>query len=92
MHNTIMSSPGHGPESDFEFYCFLKANLPKGYEIIAEPQTSYYSEWKFCYQVYFENQLIKSYAGDFRQIAPGSLVHAAEELLKEYGVRRDNRK
>ena len=69
--------------SDLDFYCFLKADLPAGYEIIAEPQTGYYTEWQFCYKVYRGPQLIKTYEGNFRNLSPGSLVQSAKALLAE---------
>ncbi len=70
-------------ESDLDFYCFLKINLPAGYEIIAEPQKDYHSEWQFCYKVYRDHALLKTYEGDFSKIPAGSLVQSAAALLAE---------
>lgn len=67
--------------SDLEFYCYLKMHLPDGYRIVAEPQKSYYSEWDFSYAVCYEEQLLREYAGDFREIEPGYLVREAKQLL-----------
>lgn len=78
-----MNIQGFPLESDLDFYCFLKLNLPAGYEIVAEPQKSYYSEWQFCYKVYRGPELLKTYEGNFRNLPPGSLVRSATALLSE---------
>lgn len=68
--------------SDYEFYCYLKANLPKGFAIEAEPDTSYYSEWKYRYILYHGDRALKEFAGNFKEIKKGSLVEEAERTLK----------
>jgi hypothetical protein len=73
-------------DNDLEFYCFLRLSLPSGYEIVSEPDRSYYSEWRFCYKVYRGNDLLETYVGDFRDLERGSLVRAAESLLQKLGI------
>jgi len=72
--------------SDLEFYPFLKLNLPDEYEILAKPRTAYYSEWLFCYEVYRGTNLVETYEGDFRELAPGTLIEAAKLLLEKLEV------
>ena len=72
-------------ESDLEFYCYLKSNLPAGYSIVSEPQTGYFSEWQFRYVLRRGNEPLKVYAGDFRTIEKGLLVREAARLLAEAG-------
>jgi hypothetical protein len=76
-----MGSPSFPLESDLDFYCFLKLNLPAGWEIVAEPHKNYYSEWQFCYRVYRNHELLKTYEGDFRDVPKGSLIQTAADLL-----------
>jgi len=68
-------------ESDLEFYCYLKKNLPNKYQIISEPSTSYYSEWFFNYTILKEGKFYKKYEGDFREIVKGKLVQEARLIL-----------
>ncbi len=68
-------------ENDFEFYCFLKARLPKQYQVIAEPSTSYYSEWMYNYQIFLDGKLIDEIKGNFKEVKPGELVSKANEIL-----------
>ena len=75
---------------DYETYCFLKASLPKGYQIIAEPSKNYYSEWFFDYKIYYKNKLVGELIGDFRDIKDGELVKKAKQILNE--AIDDNRK
>jgi len=82
---------GFDISSDLEFYCYLKVHLPDGYEIVAEPQKSYYSEWRFSYVVHHEGQLLREYTGDFREIEPGHLMGEARRLLASIGESDANR-
>lgn len=68
-------------ESDLEFYCYLKKNLPKRYQIISEPSTSYYSEWHFNYTILLEGKVYKKYTGDFRKLIKGKLIQEARSIL-----------
>lgn len=75
--------------SDFEFYCYLKANLPEGFTIQSEPETSYYSEWSYRYILYHGSEPIKKFEGKFKEIELGSLIEEAERVLrqiKEHGT------
>jgi hypothetical protein len=72
-------------KSDYEFYCYLKACLPKTYTILSEPQTSYYSEWLFKYKIYYKDKLFYEYSGNFLDIKKGYLVNEAKRLLKNIG-------
>ena len=74
-------------EGDLEFYCFLKMTLPPGFSIVAEPRTSYYSEWQFCYKVRRGEEVVRVVEGDFRKIERGALVRMAGQVLAEAGVR-----
>jgi hypothetical protein len=71
--------------SDIEVYCYLKTRLPRGFTVVSEPQTAYYSEWLFHYKVFCGDRIIREYKGDFRNLEKGSLVKAARELLEETG-------
>lgn len=66
---------------DHEFYCYLKAHLPPGYSIVADPRASYYSEWDFTYKLFHEDRAVEEYSGNFREVARGSLVSEARRLL-----------
>jgi len=81
----IMTSVVFPLTSDLEFYCFLKLSLQRDYQIISEPRTSYYSEWEYCYKLYWNNEIVKTYEGNFLEIEPGMLVREAEILLQELG-------
>ena len=74
---------------NYEFYVWLKSNLPEGYHIQSEPSSAYYSEWKFCYKFYKGEQLIETIEGDFRELPTGALVNKAINLLEtiNYGVK-----
>ncbi len=67
---------------DYDVYVWLKSSLPAGYRIQAEPRTEYYSEWLFSYNLYQGEVLRHTFAGDYREIAPGSLVKEAQALLQ----------
>lgn len=69
--------------SDFEFYCFLKASLPEGYSIEAEPSTAYYSEWQYHYRILRAGAPWREYRGDFQSLEPGALVLEAQDALRE---------
>ena len=77
--------------SDLDFYCFLKAHLPDEYSIVSEPQKSYYSEWDFCYTISKNDLPFAEYNGNFKNIAKGSLVHEAMEILKRIESKNDHR-
>lgn len=66
---------------DDEFYVLLKSSLPSDYRIEAEPRTSYYSEWLFCYKLYHHDKLLRTFAGDFKEIPAGFLIQEAQALL-----------
>lgn len=70
-------------KSDYEFYCYVKVHLPKGYTIISEPEKSYYSEWSFHYILNHKGKILKEYKGNFLNIQKGYLVMEAERLFKE---------
>jgi hypothetical protein len=70
-------------KSDFEFYCYLKAHLPKEYTIVSEPEKSYYSEWCYHYILFHKDKLLKEYKGNFLEIKKGDLVKEAEKMLNE---------
>ena len=71
-------------KSDLEFYCYLKANLPSEYSIISEPEKSYFNEWNYCYKIFYKDELIDKYIGNFRNIEKGYLIIKANQLVKKY--------
>ena len=73
-------------ESNFEFYCYLKAHLPSEYTIVSEPQKSYYSEWYFDYKIHHKGELFKEYIGDLKDIEKGYLVREAKQILESIGA------
>lgn len=73
-------------KSDYEFYCYLKAMLPKEYSIVCEPEKSYYSEWSFHYIIYHAGKLFREFEGNFLEIEKGSLVTEAKSVLGSIGV------
>ncbi|HTW93000.1 MAG TPA: hypothetical protein VMH22_15020 [bacterium] len=77
-------------DSDLDFYCYLKANLPRGYAIVAEPSAEYYSEWRFSYRVLEGTRQLWNIGGDFRTLRKGTLVRRARSILKRTGSRHDN--
>jgi hypothetical protein len=79
-------------DSDLDFYCYLKANLPVGYTIVAEPSAEYYSEWRFSYKIRKGTDLLWSISGDFRVLRKGTLVRRAKSILRTTGSRYDHRK
>jgi len=76
-------SPFFAIKSDYEFYCYLKVHLPEEFEIVSEPQKSYYSEWGFHYKIFHKDRLLKKYRGNFLDIKKGSLVDEAKKMLKK---------
>ena len=70
-------------DQDFDVYCYLKAHLPPPYRIESRPSAAYYSEWEYHYCVHHGEEVVATLEGDFRKIAPGSLVETARALLKE---------
>jgi len=79
---------------DYEFYVWLKSNLPTQFHIQSEPSSAYYSEWKFCYKLYQEDELLDIIEGDFRDLKTGTLVQKAIDILNiiEQGQMYVNRK
>lgn len=71
-------------EHNYEFYCFLKANLPEKYKILSEPSPNYYSEWYFDYKILFNSEVIEEIKGNFNDLKQGELVRKAEEILDKY--------
>lgn len=69
-------------EHNYEFYCFLKANLPKEYRILAEPSPTYYSEWCFDYRILHNDKVIEEIKGNFNNYKRGELVNKAKDILK----------
>lgn len=68
-------------ESNNDFYCYIKSNLPKGFKIKTEPSKSYYSQWKFRYILFKENEKIKEIKGDYRKIKNDELKKTASEII-----------
>ena len=79
-------------ETDFEFYCYIKKNLPKNYSIIAEPSPDYYAEWYFHYKLFKNGRLLNEYKGDFRKIKKGSLEQQAGNLMNKLKNKNVDRK
>jgi len=79
-------------KSDLEFFCYLKFHLPSDFSIVSEPQTSYYSEWYFNYRVYYKNNLLKEFKGNFKKIDKGYLIREAKQILEEIEIIDVNRK
>ena len=42
-------------------FCWLRMRLEPKYRVVAEPDTSYYSEHKFCYRVYDGEKLLREF-------------------------------
>ena len=79
-------------DNDFEFYCFLKANLPEDYKIVSEPSKNYYSEWFFDYKLFHNNELIDEIKGNFNNIENGELIQKANQIIKQLKKEKnDNR-
>jgi hypothetical protein len=74
-------------KSDVEFYCYLKACLPAGYTIVAEPSTAYYSEWQYHYRIFHGSELIRELKGDFHSLEKGLLVREAGRIMNDVGGR-----
>lgn len=81
--------PTFDVESDYDVYCYLRANLPPGYDVTAKPSKEYYSEWHFNYEVLVGGEVIRRFAGDFRTIPKGSLAEEAREFVAS--IRRDRK-
>jgi hypothetical protein len=62
-------------------FCWLRMRLEPKYRVVAEPDTSYYSEHKFCYRVYDGEKLLREFRGDFRTLVPQTLLSAARALV-----------
>ena len=78
---------------NYEFYCYLKANLPEGYKIVSEPSKNYYSEWYFNYTIFHSNEIIDVFKGNFKEIEQGELVQKANQIIKKIKKdQNDNRK
>ena len=75
-------------KSDLEFYCYLKANLPDGYTIIAEPEKTYFNEWQYCYKLFYQNKLLDTYSGSYKDIETGYLVKKAKQLINKFSLQR----
>jgi hypothetical protein len=76
-------------EQDYEFYVFLKSSLPAAFRIEAEPSTSYYSEWMFHYKLYHQDELLRTFEGDYRSLKKGALVRTAIKVLSD--IETENR-
>lgn len=76
-------------KSNYEFYCYLKAHLPKEYSIVSEPLKSYYSEWTFHYILYHKERILKEYKGSFLNIKREFLVKKGERILKRIKENQD---
>jgi hypothetical protein len=64
-------------------FCWLRSRLEPGFRVVAEPDTSYYSEQKFCYRVYDGEKLLREFRGDFRTIVPQTLLSAARAFVQQ---------
>ena len=65
------------------FIVFLKKNLPKGFQIIAEPSSDYYSEWNFKYILLKNGKIFKEFHGNFKDIRPGTMITEAKHIIKK---------
>ncbi len=52
------------------------------FRIEAEPSTQYFSEWQFCYRVFEGEREVERWSGDYRTLPTGTLIQAADGLLK----------
>ena len=71
------------PANNSEVYCFLKHTLEPRYRVIAEPSTEYYSEWKYCYRIFEDEELLYELKGDLLAIPDGELVNRAVRITQE---------
>lgn len=69
------------PIHDSEVYCWLKQQLEPRYSVVSEPQNGYYSEWKYCYRILQDGQLIREFCGDFQSEPAGTLCEVAIRLV-----------
>ncbi len=68
-------------------FCWLRMRLEPRYRVVAEPDTSYYSEYKFCYRVYDGEKLLREFRGDFRTLVPQTLLSAARAFVQQLEAR-----
>lgn len=71
------------PKYNHDTYCYLKQSLEPDYEVIAEPQLGYFSQWKFCYRIIQAEQIVADLQGDFRNISEGDLIRKAHAIVNE---------
>jgi len=85
LKNNNMHKPRGNFEitNDFDFYVYLKANLPSGYTIQSQPSKNYYTEWHFCYELAKDGVVVRTIEGDFQNLEKGSLVTMAKSILSE---------
>jgi hypothetical protein len=55
--------------------------LEPTFRVVAQPDTSYYSEFLYWYRVFQEDSVIQEFRGDFRKLAPGELITQAREFV-----------
>lgn len=69
------------PHHNSQVYCWLRRKLEPTFRVIAQPETSYYSEFLFCYRVFHGDTVVREFRGDFRELASGELIAAAREFV-----------
>ena len=69
------------PASDSEVYCWLKQCLEPAYNVTTCPDSDYFSEHRYHYQIHRNGCLVDEMRGDFRHLSPGQLIQAAEQVL-----------
>jgi len=67
--------------NDSNAYCYLKQKLEPRFQVVAEPSTDYFSEWRYCYRVLDGNQPVHELRGDFRDFRPGEVIDAARRIV-----------
>ncbi|MCA9263771.1 MAG: hypothetical protein KDA60_07965, partial [Planctomycetales bacterium] len=55
-------------QHDYDVYCYLKKTLAPEYDVQAWPNTQYYSEWLFDYEVRKAGATVARLRGDFRDL------------------------
>ena len=69
------------PDQNSQVYCWLRRKLEPTFRVVAQPETSYYSEFLFCYRVLDGDTVLREFRGDFRKLAPGELIAEARTFI-----------
>ena len=79
-------APGVWEPTDYEVYCWLKRELPAEFEVLAEPQAGYFSEWRYRYRVLKAGEVVAEWSGDFRDDSSRGLSDEVQQFVLSLGV------